>query len=248
MMQTRRYLLALVAHACAACAAPMSRAADGRGLIRSTPRTPATTIEPGAHSLGLNAGRDGLLFVPRSYRADAPAPLLVMLHGAGGTGARMRFTFPTAEEFGIVVLAPDSRDTRTWDAIRGDFGPDVEFLERALDHTFERCAISATRIAIGGFSDGASYALSVGLGSGNLFTNICAFSPGFVVPATPSGHPEIFVSHGRRDDILPIHQASRRIVPHLRAQGYRVTYREFDGGHTVPAEMIREAFQALARG
>lgn len=245
---TRRYLLAVAAHVCAACAAPMSRTEDGRGLVRRTPRTPATTIEAGEHPLGLNAGRDGLLFVPRSYRADTPAPLVVMLHGAGGTGARMRFTFAIAEEFGIVVLAPDSRDNRTWDAIRGDFGRDVEFLERALDHTFERCAISATRIAIGGFSDGASYALSVGLASGNLFTNICAFSPGFVVPATPSGHPAIFISHGRRDNILPIHQASRRIVPQLRAQGYRVIYREFDGGHTVPVEMIREAFQSLSRG
>jgi predicted esterase len=88
----------------------------------------------------------------------------------------------------------------------------------------------------------------VGLASGNLFTNICAFSPGFVVAATPSGHPAIFISHGRRDNILPIHQASRRIVPQLRAQGYRVTYREFDGGHTVPAGMIREAFQSLSRG
>jgi len=34
-----------------------------------------------------------------------------------------------------------------------------------------------------GFSDGASYALSVGITNGDLFTHVIAFSPGFVAPA-----------------------------------------------------------------
>jgi len=34
---------------------------------------------------------------------------------------------------------------------------------------------------------------------------------------------------------------SRRIVPRLEQAGYDVTYREFDGPHTVPPEMSREA-------
>jgi predicted esterase len=31
------------------------------------------------------------------------------------------------------------------------------------------------------------------------------------------------------------------IVPELRNAGYDVTYREFDGGHEVPAEISEEA-------
>jgi len=34
---------------------------------------------------------------------------------------------------------------------------------------------------------------------------------------------------------------SRRLVPGLRRAGYDVTYREFDGPHTVPLELSREA-------
>jgi hypothetical protein len=39
---------------------------------------------PGLHELGLASGRDGLIYVPSGYRPDTPAPLVVLLHGAGG--------------------------------------------------------------------------------------------------------------------------------------------------------------------
>src|SRR6185312_17238913 len=100
------------------------------------------------------------------------------------------------------VLAPNSRD-KTWDAIGGSFGVDVAHLNRALERVFEKVAIDPARLAIGGFSDGASYAISLGLINGDLFNSIVAFSPGFVIDGTPHGTPRIFISHGTRDHILP---------------------------------------------
>jgi phospholipase/carboxylesterase len=47
---------------------------------------------------------------------------------------------------------------------------------------------------------------------------------------------------------LPIDQCSRRIVPKVRRAGYDVRYREFDGGHTVPPEMVQEALGWFAQG
>jgi predicted esterase len=55
----------------------------------------------------------------------------------------------------------------------------------------------------------------------------------------------VFVSHGTVDDVLPIDRTSREIVPALRADGYDVTYREFDGDHGVPPEVAREAVDWL---
>ncbi|MFN2533069.1 MAG: phospholipase, partial [Pyrinomonadaceae bacterium] len=78
------------------------------------------------------------------------------------------------------MLAPNSRET-TWDAIGGDFGPDVDFLNRALERVFEIAPIDAARVAIGGFSDGATYAISLGLINGDFFNSVVAFSPGFVI-------------------------------------------------------------------
>jgi phospholipase/carboxylesterase len=140
-----------------------------------------------------------------------------------------------------VVPAPSPRD-RTWDVIRSEFGPDVAFLERALRHTFTGVAIDPQRLAIGGFSDGATYGLSLGLVNGDLFSHILAFSPGFVVAPARTGRPSIFVSHGTGDQVLPIDRTSRRLVPALKQAGYDVRYQEFDGPHTVPAPIAREAF------
>jgi phospholipase/carboxylesterase len=181
--------------------------------------------------------------MPRQ-RGEGPVSLLVLLHGAGGTARRVttRTTaFELAEELGIVVVAPESRGP-TWDVVRGGMGPDIEFIDRTLQHIFARVRVDAARLALGGLSDGASYALSVGLGNGDLFSHVMAFSPGFINVRRAVGNPAIFISHGTSDDILPIETTSRRFVPKLKDGGYDVRYREFAGGHLVPPDVAREAF------
>jgi predicted esterase len=54
------------------------------------------------------------------------------------------------------------------------------------------------------------------------------------------------VAHGTRDAVLPIAACSRRLVPALERGGYDVTYREFDGPHTVPPDVAREALAWFA--
>jgi phospholipase/carboxylesterase len=129
----------------------------------------------------------------------------------------------------------------TWDVILGAYGPDVTFIERALAQTFQHYAIDPTHIAIGGFSDGASYALSLGLTNGDLFTHVLAFSPGFLAPTRQRGTPQLFVAHGTRDVVLPIDSCSRQIVRQVRQAGYAVQYHEFDGPHTLPPVVTQEA-------
>ena len=87
--------------------------------------------------------------------------------------------------------------------------------------------------------------MSLGRANGDLFRRIVAFSPGFV-PESRSGdvgRAAVFVSHGRQDRILPIDAASRRIVPALQAEGYPVTYVEFEGGHTVSAAILKQGVE-----
>jgi phospholipase/carboxylesterase len=169
------------------------------------------------------------------------------LHGAGGDArSGLSHLVGLADEFGLVLLAPESRG-RTWDVLAGGFGPDVDFIDRVLGQTFDRLNVDAGRLAITGFSDGASYALSLGLTNGDLFTHVIACSPGFAAPADHRGKPPVFVSHGRRDRVLPIERCSRRIVPQLEREGYEVSYREFDGPHTVPAGVAREALEWFSR-
>jgi predicted esterase len=115
--------------------------------------------------------------------------------------------------------------------------------ERERTEFSEAFGIDPARIAIAGFSDGASYALSLGLINGALFSHIIAFSPGFALPTRSEDAPSIFISHGREDAVLPIERCGRRIAVRLRGLGHSVAYREFAGGHVVPADIVEAAFQ-----
>lgn len=195
----------------------------------------------GLSRLELAHGRDGLLYAPELKGGGSYSGLIVGLHGAGaGPQDGISFWMPHADEARMLILAPASRES-TWDMIASDFGPDVDFIDEALEFAFENYDINREKIVLSGFSDGASYALSLGLANGDLFTHIVAFSPGFVRAPEQVGAPRVFVSHGTDDTVLPIEACSRRLVPKLQAAGYFVHYREFSGGHTVPLEVSREA-------
>jgi phospholipase/carboxylesterase len=219
---------------------------DGNdGRLTARPRSEVETSLNGEQSLGLDTARDAIIKLPAKL-PSAPLPLVVMLHGAGQSPEWMLSRVSSAaDEAGVAVLAPYSRDY-SWDAVHGNFGPDVTFINRALERVFDSVSIDPVRIAIGGFSDGATYAISLGLIDGDLFNRVIAFSPGFVIDGGKNGMPQFFISHGTNDPILPIDRCSRRIVSGLMERGYSVTFREFEGRHEVPAEIAQEAMQWLA--
>jgi predicted esterase len=234
-MPTRRVFLAALLTAC-------SRAQSSARLHARPAKDARGDLKPGLTPLNLRTERDALLYVPTS--APDPAPFLLYLHGAtGGEQQGIRRLSALADEFGFVLLSPASREG-TWDAIRSAYGPDVQFIDQALAKAFSLRRADPRKIAVCGFSDGASYALGLGMSNGDLFPALMAFSPGFVPPGIQaSGKPRIFVSHGTNDNILPIESCSRRLVPEFRQAGYRVTFREFDGPHAMPPEIAREAIQ-----
>jgi phospholipase/carboxylesterase len=250
MKFTRREFCALTAGSIAslalgsACHLPGPRiVSDGR--LTARPRTDVKTTGSGQILLGLDPDRDAILQLPKAA-AQSPLPLMVMLHGAGQSAEDMFWYLgSTYEEAGVAILASNSRD-RTWDAISDSFGPDVEYLNRALERVFETTAIDPARLSLGGFSDGASYAISLGLINGDLFNRVVAFSPGSVIDGTPSGKPRFFISHGTHDHILPIDSCGRYIAARLEFLGYEVTFREFDGNHEIPADVAREGLKFVS--
>jgi phospholipase/carboxylesterase len=130
--------------------------------------------------------------------------------------------------------------------IRG-WGSDVRRIDQALTQVLTAYPVDVAHLAISGFSDGASYALSLGLANADLFTHVLAFSPGFVVPGPRVGTPRVYISHGRSDPVLPIDRTTRRIVPRLEAAGISTTVHEFDGPHLVPPDVAENAVRWLTR-
>lgn len=208
--------------------------------LHARPGDVSSPVEPGLYKLELGVARDGALYIPD---ADGPRPLMLVFHGATmHSGQMARLLVSVADDFGVILLIPDSRGP-TWDIIaERTYGPDIEFTDRALELAFSQCVVDPGRVGVAGISDGASYSLSVGVGNGDLFSKIIAWSPGFMVPMEVIGKPSVFVSHGVNDRILPIDMCGRQVVAGLRQAEYDVDYREFDGGHEMPEPIVRASF------
>ncbi len=207
----------------------------------------------GEERLDIGSPRPAVLYVPQRAAVrsaeGAGSSLLLFFHGATQSPQQMlEHLRSLADEHGVIVLAPASHGV-TWDAIRGAPGIDATAIERALAATFERCEVDRRHVAIGGFSDGASYALMLGLPNGDLFTHVLAFSPCILGRLeTTSAKPRVFVSHGRADDILPFESCGQRIDRSLRDAGFVVRFEPFAGGHQVPPPIAQAAFRWLLDG
>jgi len=207
---------------------------------------------PAAHPVAGNAPTGlqrlheglGLYYVPRSYHPNEPLPLLILLHGGDGDPAGWFGSYSRRAETGSFIALAPKATTKTWGST-GDFGADIARINRALVLIFDRYAIAPDRVAVAGVSDGASYALSLGLVNGDRIRGVIAFSPGYIVGRLGRGRPSFFISHGTRDPVLPIGQ-TRVFINFLRQAGYPVDYHEFNGVHEVPPGMSDTAMTWLA--
>ena len=68
-----------------------------------------------------------------------------------------------------------------------------------------------------------------------------------MLDVTNVGKPPIVISHGTSDDVLPYDNARYTIYPALRAMGYDVDFRTFDGGHAVPLSIVDDQMRVLSQ-
>jgi phospholipase/carboxylesterase len=205
-------------------------AANGR-VTAPTDEGGGRTCAPGEHALRLGDGRTARLRVTPGPRTS-PRGLILAFHGAGGSASEGLFVFRRAWKIpGLVLVAPTALGN-TWSALQQRKDLDLPTVNRALAEAWRRCRIDRRRVAVGGFSDGATYALSLGLQNGEVFRSVLALSPGGLLDVERRGKPRVFIAHGRGDDVLPIDR-SDAAARMLRSSGYPVTYKRFPGGHQV---------------
>lgn len=237
-------------------AAPAAPAlAAGPALTAQPPATPIASSDTRSGVLSLAGG--AYAYLPKG-RTGAPSPVLVALHGAGGQAADVLNSFrEAADANGIVLVIPQSTKG-TWDMIEDlksrlgaemnvtpRYGKDLKALDSALADLFGKIAVNPARVGIMGFSDGATYALSVGTANPQLFRQVIAFSPGpaFLGKAAPDQF--VFISHGENDRVLPF-TTTRGHVAKLRVRKVPIAFERFDGGHEVP-KAIKEKAMAFFR-
>jgi phospholipase/carboxylesterase len=206
------------------------------------------------HARNDRGSRGGLsLYVPETWDARTPAPLVVALHGGSGHGRDFLWSWlREARTRGVVLLSPTAQD-RTWSIVGGE-DVDAPRLRVAVEEVAERYAIDRSRVLLTGMSDGATYALLCGLAEGTPFTHLapaCGVLHPFLLGrggiAGARGRP-IYLVHGALDWMFPVSSA-RMAHEALEAAGARVVYREIeDLSHTYPRDENARILDWLAAG
>jgi phospholipase/carboxylesterase len=180
------------------------------------------------------------LYVPETFDAARPPPLVVALHGGGGNGADFLWTWlRVARARGLLVVAPTSPGP-TWSL--DDPEADGELIERILADVEAFWPVDPRRRLLTGMSDGGTFAYGLGTQDGQRFTHLvpvaAAFHPILMMLAHPSrlrGLP-VHILHGARDWMFPAATAREAAVMLAKA-GAVVTQEEVaDLSHAWPRE------------
>ena len=140
----------------------------------------AAPPKPGRTDMVLHEGgfkRTFALWVPKNYVDGTPFPLVVALHGAGGTGDQVldRYGWAAkADAENFLVIAPDAlaqvperksrflTNPQVWNDGSGrafsgkNHVDDVRFIEKAIETVASQYAVDHKRIFVTGFSNGGS--------------------------------------------------------------------------------------------
>jgi phospholipase/carboxylesterase len=218
-----------------------------------------TDVRASSGARALQLPDDAIAYIPAS--AGPHPPLLVLLHGADHRPAWMiEKLAKQADARGLALLAPTSRAV-TWDAVSDAEGlhsmnsplavhaahryggsRDGRRVEAAIAALKAQVPIDHARIALAGFSDGATFALAMGMQRSGPFAAVIAWSPGIALETVdPARGRRVFVSHGRQDPVLSYRRVHDDIVPELCSEGAQVTFLPFDGVHEIP-QVAQDAF------
>lgn len=190
--------------------------------------------------------------LPLATSIDGPAParaagLLVYLHGRGGGLGRAERIATRLRDAG---LPPDVTivllEGPFWSGFGHAWGTTAE--EQATSRSRVRSRLKELlgdggprreRVIIAGFSQGAGLALDTAVEEPRIGA-VASFSPclSMLRGGLPKRDLRILLAHGAHDEQCPVEE-SRTLARVLESADKPARYIEFNGGHIVPAEVVR---------
>lgn len=180
----------------------------------------AATVPVGSHELHLrHDGRERgfIVHVPKAYRADRPVPLVLALHGGGGSMAvmardRLYGLVAQSESSGWIVVFPNGYSRlagkfATWNAgiccgaARDQGSDDVGFLREVVADVQRRLSIDPQRIFATGMSNGGMMSYRLACEASDVFRAIAAVAgTDGTTDCRPVRPVPVFHLHAKDDD------------------------------------------------
>lgn len=195
---------------------------------------------------------------------------VIWLHGLGADGGdflplveelqlsepkALRYVFPHAPVLPVTVNAgyemPAWYDIYAMDLLAE---VDTQGIDRSVDYLLQLVdreigqGIAGEHILLAGFSQGGVIALAAAMRSVQPLAGVMALSTYLpaVIPISPRPRRNIFMAHGRMDNVVPW-QAAEDARQRLQQAGHDMTWREYDMAHSLCAEEVADMREWMAR-
>jgi phospholipase/carboxylesterase len=192
---------------------------------------------------------------------DGPFPTIIAMHGWGSNAMDLHGLAPFIADGRFLVLCPQGSVEVEIGAING-YGwyqaklgtpPDEEKVDAAvdvlrafIDEACKRYPVDQSKLVAVGFSQGGMMAYNLAVRWPERFAALAGIAtsfPDFLVdrvtnPAALAKLPTM-VQHGRADQAIDMKRA-RKSLETLRGLNIQVVFREYDCGHEVAADGVRD--------
>jgi polyhydroxybutyrate depolymerase len=156
--------------------------------------------------------------LPPAYRRDQPVPLVLVLHGGGGTGEtieRVTGMSQKADAAGFIVVYPDGSGPRggrllTWNAggccdyAQAHNVDDVGFISALLTEVSRSYGVDRNRVFVAGFSNGGMMAYRLACELSDRIAAIAVVSSSMTeTSCNPTRPVSVLHIHGTKDEHAP---------------------------------------------
>jgi phospholipase/carboxylesterase len=202
-------------------------------------------------------------FLPTGYEPNYPYPLLVFLHGHGGSEEQILRLAPQLSRRNYICiglrgphalgLRADGRPAFSW-GVDGQNDVQVEdYVFRAIEQTRRKYHVHTERIYLAGFCEGATLAYRLGLFWPDRFAGVISLNG-----ALPRrGGPLLRLPEVRRLRVLIGHGIANAVVPlGLARQDFRLLYtaglsvrlHTYPATHRIHRDMLRDVNRWIIQG
>jgi polyhydroxybutyrate depolymerase len=188
--------------------------------------------------------RQYLLYVPKSYRGDRPVPLVISIHGYGGSPSLQQKESgwnDLADQYGFIVVYPSGLGTpKHWRASGTDESyKEIDFISALIDQLEADYQIDASRIYANGHSNGGGMTFMLACTLSDRIAAVGAVSGAYLYPwqdCNPSRPVPLIAFHGTADPVVPFSGGPSRMFnsPFPDIPTFMARYAQMNGCQTSP--------------